>query len=157
MFKNILVPLDGSELAEKILPQVEEIAKTNQAQVTLVTAGHFTAAPAYLGQETIKEAEASEKKVAEEYLGKKETELKEKGLKVNWTYKRGLAPYAIVAAAKDENADLIAMATHGGGDVAWSLGSVAAQVVSHAPVPVILLPVMPVETPKLKSEWFLGA
>ena len=31
MFKNILVPLDGSELSEKILPEVEDLAKTHKA------------------------------------------------------------------------------------------------------------------------------
>ncbi len=36
MFKKILVPLDGSELAAKILPQVVDLAKTQGAQVTLL-------------------------------------------------------------------------------------------------------------------------
>jgi nucleotide-binding universal stress UspA family protein len=37
MFKKILVPLDGSDLAATILPQVEDLAKAMQAQVTLMT------------------------------------------------------------------------------------------------------------------------
>ena len=39
MFKKILVPLDGSDLAAKILPQVEELAKQAKAQVTLLAVG----------------------------------------------------------------------------------------------------------------------
>ena len=41
MFKKILVPLDGSDLAAKILPQVEELAKHTKAQVTLLSRGLF--------------------------------------------------------------------------------------------------------------------
>ncbi len=36
MFKKILVPLDGSELAAKVLPKVTELAKTFKSQVTLI-------------------------------------------------------------------------------------------------------------------------
>jgi nucleotide-binding universal stress UspA family protein len=39
MIKKILVPLDGSKLAEQILPQVEEMAKGLQAEVILITIG----------------------------------------------------------------------------------------------------------------------
>ena len=41
MFKKILVPLDRSELAEKILPHVEDLAKIHEARITLLTVGHF--------------------------------------------------------------------------------------------------------------------
>ena len=40
MFKKILVPLDGSELATKILPQVEDLVKCMRAEVTLLTVGN---------------------------------------------------------------------------------------------------------------------
>ena len=39
MFKKILVPLDGSDLAAQILPQVETLAKQFKAQVTLLAVG----------------------------------------------------------------------------------------------------------------------
>lgn len=41
MFKKILVPLDGSELAAKVLPHVEDLAKALQAEVTLLPSGVF--------------------------------------------------------------------------------------------------------------------
>ena len=64
----------------------------------------------------------------------------------------------ILTTAKDDDLDLIAMATHGGGEVAWwTLGSVAERVVSHSSVPVMLLPVMEYKPPTLKAEWFKGA
>jgi nucleotide-binding universal stress UspA family protein len=41
MFKKILVPLDGSDLAAKILPQVEELAKNFKSEITLMTVGNL--------------------------------------------------------------------------------------------------------------------
>ena len=159
MFKNILVPLDGSELSEKILPEVEDLAKTHKAQITLITAGDFDFGPSYyLTEEIRKDGQARTKEASEKYLRQTADKLQEKGLKVEWIYKQGQAATEIVATAKDDNADLIAMATHGGGEVAWwTLGSVAERVVSHSPVPVMLLPVMEYKPPTLKAEWFKGA
>jgi nucleotide-binding universal stress UspA family protein len=136
---------------------VEDLAKAQDAQITLMTAGHFTNAPAYVGQETIKEVEAKEKEGSEKYLETKAKQLKDNGLSANWVYKSGLAAWEIVATAKEENVDLIAMSTHGGGEVAWRLGSVAEKVVNHSTVPVLLLPVMEYKPPSMKAEWFMGA
>jgi len=159
MFNKILVPLDGSELAEKILPQVEDLAKTHKAQVTLFTAGHFaTAAGALEGSpESVIEVAAHEKKISERYLKETATALEEKGLKVEWVYEEAMPAQAIVSYATDHQMDLIALATHGKGEVAWVLGSVAEKVASHATVPVLLLRVMEYKAPALKAEWFMGA
>jgi nucleotide-binding universal stress UspA family protein len=157
MFKRILVPLDGSELAEKVLPQVQDLAKSQDAQVTLMTAGDLPGATGLIGSEILKQAEADEKETSEKYLEQTANSLKHKGLTVNWIYKRGQAATEIVATAKAENMDLIAIATHGGGEVAWSVGNVAEKVVSYAPVPVLLLPVVEPKLPGLKAEWFMGA
>jgi nucleotide-binding universal stress UspA family protein len=157
MFKKILVPLDGSELSEKILAEVEDLAKIHNAQITLLTAGDFSLAPAYITEDTIKEGEARTKEASKKYLGQTADKLKENGMTVDWIYRRGQAASEIIATAKDENVDLIAMSTHGGGEVAWRLGSVAQRVVSHSPVPVMLLPVMEHKQPTLKAEWFKGA
>ena len=50
MFKKILVPLDGSELAAKILPKVEELAKLCDAQVTLISVSSEATDVARYGQ-----------------------------------------------------------------------------------------------------------
>lgn len=42
MFKKMLVPLDGSELAAQILPQVEDLAKSEQAEIALITVGNIS-------------------------------------------------------------------------------------------------------------------
>ena len=161
MFKKILVPLDGSELAEKILPHVEDLAKTHGAKVTLLTVGHYAAGAVALGArpEVIKEAAANEKRVSQRYLKKTASALKEKGLTVDsvyeegvtvdWVYDEAIPGQAIVIYSEKHQFDLIAMSTHGKGEVAWVLGSVAEKVVSHATVPVLLLRVMDVKPPLL--------
>ncbi|MBW1917839.1 MAG: universal stress protein [Deltaproteobacteria bacterium] len=159
MFKKILVPLDGSELAAKILPQVEELAKTCQAQVTLLTVGStgVLGVEGMPSPEVFKDAAAQEKRVSERYLEKMANDMKGKGLEVNWAYVEGMPAQQIIAYAKDNNMDLIALATHGRGEVAWVIGSVAEKVVSHATVPVLLLRVIEFKPPALKEAYFLGA
>ena len=83
--------------------------------------------------------------------------MKEKGLTVDWVYREGMPSRAIVAYAADQEMDLVALATHGRGEIAWVLGSVAEKVLSHATVPVLLLRVIEFKPPALKEEWFKGA
>ena len=156
MFKKILVPLDGSELAARILPQVVEMAKTFNAQVTLLHVCHTEgfgvgeATPAVMAA-----APAAEAKVCEAFLTKTGNDLKNQGLNVAWACMEGVPAREIIAYADKNNADLIAMATHGKGEVAWVLGSTAERVVSHATVPVLLFRVMEFKPPLLKEEFFL--
>ena len=155
MFKKILVPLDGSKLAEKILPQVEDMAKGLNAKVTLMTASHFAGAET-ISEDTLNKLRAEEKTTTEKYLNQLADNLKQRGLDINWEYKEGLAPAQIIATAKEQNSDLIAMASHGAGEFSWNLGSVTEKVMKHTPVPVLLMPVMEKKSPELKPEWFLG-
>jgi nucleotide-binding universal stress UspA family protein len=59
-------------------------------------------------------------------------------VEVNWVYKQGNPAKEIVAYAAEKDMDLIAIASHGGGEIAWLLGSVAQKVVAHAPGPGLL-------------------
>jgi nucleotide-binding universal stress UspA family protein len=72
MIKKILVPFDGSKLAEKILPQVEEMAKSLQAKIILITVGSLLwAVP----------AAESGLRGAEEFAAQKKIEAEKKSLK----------------------------------------------------------------------------
>ena len=158
MFKKILVPLDGSELAAKILPKVEELAKLCDAQITLVSVS--TGATDVAGgasPEVFKEAARHEAKVCENYLGETAKDMQGRGLRVDKACLQGSPAMAIVKFAQENNIDLIALATHGKGEVAWMLGSTAEKVLSHATVPVLLLRVLEYKPPLLKEEFFLGA
>ncbi len=153
MFKKILVPLDGSDLAAKILPQVEELATRTKAQVTLLAVGSSdTCAEAH--PETIKEGAACPEIPLARYLEQTAGKLRAQGVEVTWVYKQGNPAKEIVAYATENDMDLIAIASHGGGEIAWLLGSVAQKVIAHAPCDVLLWRVTEPKAPVLKSELY---
>ena len=165
MFKKILVPLDGSALAATILPQVEDLASSQKSEITLLTAvspqGMFAVGLAAevssrLGDEIIESTMSRLKASSEKYLSETAAALKAKGLKANWVYREGVPAREIIRYAEEARCDLIAMATHGRGEIAWVLGSVAEQVVTHAPVPVLLLRVLKVQPLLEKQEVLTG-
>jgi nucleotide-binding universal stress UspA family protein len=155
MYSKILVPLDGSGLAAQILPQVEELAKTFNSKITLMTVGkplpESTAAE--LSDKDTRQISARMKADAEKNLSAHTSAMKAKGLNVNSVYAEGVPALEIISYASKKGYDLIAMATHGRGEIAWVLGSVAEKVVSHATVPVLLLRVLPVKQPVSKKDY----
>jgi nucleotide-binding universal stress UspA family protein len=156
MFRKILVPLDGSDLAAQILPQVEELAKTLKSEITLITVGSlvpFIATVEEFSYKSIDEFAAVMKKESEKKLDSYVAKMKAKGLNVNGVYIEGVAAPEIIAYAAKNNFDLIAMATHGRGEIAWVLGSVAEKVVSHATVPVLLMRVLAIKQPVSKKDY----
>jgi len=153
MFKNILVPLDGSELAAKVLPNVVELAKCMSAQVTLLHVCYFplVAAMESLPPKMEKMAEEKEAKECALFLGEVAKDLQAQGVSVTCQCVEGLPAREIIAYADTNGMDLIALATHGRGEVAWVLGSTAEKVVTHATVPTLLLRVMDTKVPELKE------
>lgn len=153
MFGKILVPLDGSDLAAKVLPMVVELAKNFNAQVTLFHSCHtegFGIGEA--SPQITKTAPAQERKFCEAFLSKAGNDLQSQGVNVNWVCAEGVPPWQIVDYAAQNNYDLICMASHGRGEVAWVLGSTAEKVVTHSTVPVLLIRVMVFKIP-LKEEY----
>jgi nucleotide-binding universal stress UspA family protein len=159
MYKKILVPLDGSNLAKKILPQVSDLAKCMKAHVVLLNIGnasHLETIGAEAPAIASAEISAAFKEAAEESLSKAATALKKKGLKVTTVYGEGMPAQEIIKYATKAKCDLIAMATHGSGEVAWVLGSVTEKVVSHASVPVLVMRVMKAQPLAEKRDLFGG-
>jgi len=156
MFKKILVPLDGSELAAKILPQVVEMAKCFQAEVTLLHVCYYpiwteiAEAPTAM----LEKAREKELKWCSTFLGEAAKKLQAQGVTVKTGCVEGVPAREIIYYASKNKMDLIAMATHGKGEVAWVIGSTAEKVVTHATVPVLLARVIEVKPPLLKEEWF---
>jgi nucleotide-binding universal stress UspA family protein len=155
MFKKMLVPLDGSEIAAKVLPKVIELAKTFKAKVTLfhvcysgVGAMAGEASPA-----TIRAEEAQEQKFCETFLAKAGNDLKDQGLEVNWLCEDGVPAREIIAFAQDKDYDLIVLGTHGAGEVAWYMGGIADKVATHATVPVLLFRTLEFKPPFLKEVY----
>lgn len=143
LLKAILVPLDGSELGEGVLPMIADIAKRLDLEVELFRAYHIPYnvyggdAGFYAGN--YEELIAGVRDEAIEYLGKKAAEVKKLGVeKVSYVVKDGFAGDEIIALAQ-KNQALIAMSSHGRSGVKrWVLGSVAETVVRHAANPVLI-------------------
>jgi len=155
MFKKILVPLDGSEIAAKILPKVNELAKTFKAKVTLFHACYAGVGP-FAGEASpgvIRAEEAQEAKFCETFLAKAAKDLKDQGLDVNFACQDGQPAQQIIAYAQDNGYDLIALGTHGAGEVAWYMGHIADRVASHATVPVLLFRTLEFKPPLLKEVY----
>ncbi len=143
--KSVIVPLDGSELAESVLPMVARLAKDLDLEVELFRAYHIPY-NVYAGDEGVYAGnyEAllhSVRDEAKEYLDKKAGELKRLGTaKVACVTKEGFAADEIIALGKKTAANLIAMSSHGRSGVKrWVLGSVAETVVRHSGDPVLIV------------------
>ena len=155
MFKKMLVPLDGSEIAAKVLPKVVELAKAFKAKVTLCHVC-YSGVGAMIGEATpatIKAAEAHEKKFCDTFLAKAGNDLKDQGLDADWACADGVPAQQIIAFAQAKNYDLIVLGTHGAGEVAWYMGGVADRVASHATVPVLLFRTLAFKPPMLKEVY----
>lgn len=139
MFSTILVPLDGSALAERVLPFAVRLARAAKAKLALVRAGvpskGYFPSPGDTGSALARQAES-------ELLAVAET-LRKDGVAVETLiyYDDEDVARAVVQAAGEAGADLIVMSTHGRSGVGrWVYGSVADAVMRYATVPVLLVP-----------------
>ena len=142
MYQKILVPLDGSPLAEQAIPYATELCK-GSTEVTLFQVVHLPlplAAPDVGMSTPIPDSEARLKE-AREYLQAIAARLRQDGVRVKTeVIERDVVADAIVAHATEHQCDLIAMTTHGRSGLSRLLfGSVAESVVRHAPCPVLLI------------------
>ena len=143
---SIVVPLDGSELAERVLPAVTELAQKLDLEVILMRAyaipyGAYSAGEGFYDPVHLETLLTMVKQEAFEYLEKKVAELKRQGLsKVSFVAKEGLSADEIIKFARETPANLIAMSSHGRSGVKrLVLGSVTETVVRHSGDPVLVL------------------
>jgi nucleotide-binding universal stress UspA family protein len=135
-FERILVPLDGSDCAENVLPKVEKLGKDLKASIALL---RVVIAHTFPGADPT-DAEVKVVREAEQYLSNVEEGLKKKGLKVDSHVRYGNDAEEILDHAAQKDIDIVAMTTHGRGGVKrFLLGSVAEKVLRHSPKPVFLV------------------
>lgn len=144
MYTRILLPLDGSELAEQAIPEAERLAKLTGAPLHLIRVVDVTQLPWYgaygmaMEFSAVETATAEEGVVATAYLKGVAERLGGAGLTVETEVLRGPTARALVYAARE--GDVIVMASHGRGGIArWILGSVAEELLRHATVPILLV------------------
>jgi nucleotide-binding universal stress UspA family protein len=138
--RHILVPLDGSDLAEKALPPAADLARATGARLTLA---HVISMRKILGPRIVPLAPdrvEPELDGAFAYLESIADAMREEALEVSTFAAHGTAPaHSIAEIAADLGADLIAMATHGYGGVRRALvGSVADKLLRESTLPLLI-------------------
>jgi nucleotide-binding universal stress UspA family protein len=141
MYKRALIPLDGSPVAETILPFILDIAGPLDIEVVLLRVLPGVPPVVIEGSHTIAiQDEVAQRVDAEEYLALLAVDLRNKGVRVDTYVRPGLPAAEIIEAAREVGADLIAMTTHGrSGLRRLMFGSVAEAVLRHSSIPVFLL------------------
>ena len=149
MFSRVLVPLDGSKVGEAALPVIERLVdklapgtKVDLILIGVITllrhwvvVGEASAPVSYTEDELtiIKERVSN-------YLTSTGEALKNKGINVRTIVSSGNAADEIIKAAEENNADLIAMSTHGrSGLRRLAFGSITDKVLHHSNVPVLMV------------------
>ena len=140
MYKKILVPLDGSALAECVLPHVKAIGVgcgVEKVVLLRVVEPIPVETPATIDFEAVQKAGV---KAAEKYLAKTKTKLSKKGLNIETKVLTGRPAEIISEFAQRNKVDLVAIATHGRSGISrWIFGSVADKLVRSCSVPVLLI------------------
>jgi len=144
IINSIVVPLDGSALAERILPTVSTWAQALDIEVTLIRAFDFPAAAYYKSEDFLPDYAAFREKARKEaadYLKEKEDFLVREGVRtVSTATIEGPAADEIINYAHTAPRAVIAMSTHGRSGVPrWILGSVTEKVVRHGDDPVLVV------------------
>jgi nucleotide-binding universal stress UspA family protein len=158
MFRKILAPLDGSPLAEKSLPYVQEVAQKFNAEVVLgwviqipipATTGY---GPELRGMGALFNT-STERERANVYLRNLQEDLARQGIASSIRIVEGISvSSAIVDMAFEEKADLIVKTTYARlGISRWLQGNIAAEVLQHAPCPLFLVKVSDSDTGGVES------
>ena len=147
MYKKIMVPLDGSKLAECVLPHLETIVKGCESPEVIVVkvvepfsvpygreVSHFTSL------EQVKAFETHRKAEAEKYLKEVVARLGKRGVKARAKVIYGKADKSLSDYANKNDIDLVVIATHGRSGISrWVWGSVADRIVRSVCVPVLMV------------------
>ncbi|MBW1972037.1 MAG: universal stress protein [Deltaproteobacteria bacterium] len=136
MYKNILVPLDGSFVAEAILPEVKKLARAFEANIILLRVVMVHTIP---GIDPTKAQVAAVEK-AEKYLDGIKESLEKEGFSVDTHVRFGNSAEEILLHSQSNDIDIIALSTHGGSGIGkWLMGGTADKVIRHSTKPIFLV------------------
>ncbi len=144
MYKNIMVPLDGSALAECVLPHVETIAKG--CGITTVTFVHAVepvrqvSGESGFSPEDWKRFDAQHKAEAQNYINQVVARTKWEGVTVKSAVRVGRAAETLANYAEKNGVDLVVIATHGRSGLSrWVWGSVADKLLRSLTCPLLMV------------------
>jgi nucleotide-binding universal stress UspA family protein len=144
MYQHILIPTDGSELAERAVTHGLSLAKFVGAKVTVIIVGERLGGWLSFAETGTAEAFAKYTEQIKKYntsvLDRVADAAKQAGVPCDTIQVQDVQPYeAIIATATDRGCDLIVMASHGrSGISATVLGSVTNKVLTHAKTAVLV-------------------
>lgn len=142
MYKRILVPMDGSSIAEAVLPHVTPLAKAFDTEVILLQVIVEPAEAFALHNSPLSQPKSVRKiqTQTKTYLKKVCARLEKDGVRAQYLIREGGVPETIIDVANFMEADVIAMSTHGHSPTRlFLLGSVTYQVVRRSPLPVLVI------------------
>ncbi len=144
-YKYIIVPLDGSELAESVFPHLEAITSNeNKPTVELVRVApqvelHFKAAVPFEAKEE-QELNQSAIKESQDYLERVKGRLSSSGINITTKILIGNVADALIEHINNSGADIVLLATHGrSGPSRWIWGSIADKLLHSCEIPILLV------------------
>lgn len=144
MIRRVLIPLDGSELAERVIPHLLRFVASERTELLLMTALSSSIFPLFndtFRSLTAERINLSHESEASERVYAVAQQLDQLGFSVESQFLQGTPAESILRLSEEANVDLIAMSTHGRTGFGLALlGSVADEVVRHACPPVFLVP-----------------
>ncbi|MDI6777050.1 MAG: universal stress protein [Syntrophales bacterium] len=142
MYQKILVPLDGSKVAEEvILPHVRSVAEEGRKVGEMILLQVIETPPAWVMEGSgFQESHEAQKKTAKEYLSKIQSQLNLEGVNVTSEVLVGNAAETIIDFAKQKKVNLILMTTNVSSTISQLIiGSVANKVMRYSRIPVLMV------------------
>jgi nucleotide-binding universal stress UspA family protein len=140
MYKRVLLPLDGSPLAEQALPHAIAQARYAEAELILLRVVEPFAQARGLSVADLERIREQTEGWSRESLGRIAADVQQQGVPVQTAMVEGRPHVAIAEYAESNQVDLIVMSTRGQSGLSrWFMGSVADRVVRGATVPVLLV------------------
>lgn len=142
---TLLVPLDGSELAEAAIPVALDLARRTDATLVLVRVAELSQPITYTGlngeADLVEDLALEAQDAARMYLDAMVRSLRPQGIRATWEVRVGRPAFEIMRVAETTAADLIVMSTHGRGGIRrWAFGSVTDDVLHHGSTPMLVVP-----------------
>ncbi len=147
MYKRILLPLDGSPLAEQALPHAIAMAERFQSELVLLRVLIPLPRPPTTAEAALQRVEKTMAVFVHEYLERVAASVQERGITVQMVTIEGRPHVQIIQYAENNQVDLIVMCTRGQSGLSrWLMGNVSDRVVRGAGLPVMLVRAQKKET-----------